>query len=560
MLKAFSISHRLIALLALSLAGLLCIAALSLMTLRGSLLEDRRAQTEYLVSAAVSAVSALHQQAEAGLLNEEEARRQALAVVQTMRYRNGDYFWINDTTPRMIMHPIKPELDGQDLSTFQDPNGVFLFNEMVTAAAAGGGFVDYQWSKPGHEQPVDKISYVAPFEPWGWIIGSGIYIDDVDTLFWQNARRMGVVGGAVILAIALAAFAIGRSVVRPIGAMTLAMRRLADRDLAVDVPAQDRRDEIGHMAGAVQVFKDNAVRFNRMQAEQEAAAKKAELEKAAAMQQVAGTFEAKVGHVIQSVTSAATELQATAESMSAISADTNEQSSTVASASEMATSSVENVASAAGELGSSIGEISQQVQRQADMAAQAANAAETSNGQVRSLADRADSIGEVVGLITGIAEQTNLLALNATIEAARAGDAGKGFAVVASEVKSLAAQTAKATEQIAGQIAAIQEQTGTTVDAIGLINDQITAVREISAAVAAAIEQQNAATQEIVRNAEEATSGTRQVSESIGGVTQAAAEAGQGSDDVLSAARELSQQANALSTEMLTFMEQVRTG
>ena len=560
MLKSFSISHRLIALLALSMAGLIAVAALGLTTLRATLLEDRRDQTQYLVSAAVTAVSALHQQAEDGLLTEAEAQRQALAVVETMRYRDGDYFWINDTGPEMIMHPIKPELNGEDLSTFADPNGVFLFNEMVTAAAAGGGFVDYQWSKPGHDEPVDKISYVAPFEPWGWIIGSGIYIDDVDALFWSNVLKIGQVGGVVLLVIALASYAIGRSIVRPIGAMTAAMRRLADHDLAVDVPAQGRGDEIGLMAGAVQVFKENAVEVDRMRTEQELAAKRAASDKAAAMEQVAGSFEAKVGHVVEGVTAAAGELQATAESMSAISADTSDQSTTVASASEMASAGVGNVASAADQLGSSIGEISQQVQRQADMASQAAEAAETSNDQVRNLAERAESIGEVVGLITGIAEQTNLLALNATIEAARAGDAGKGFAVVASEVKSLAAQTAKATDQIAGQITAIQQQTGTTVDAIGLINDQITAMREISAAVAAAIEEQNAATQEIVRNAQEATTGTRQVSESIAGVTQAASEAGQGAADVLNAARELSRQANALSTEMHTFMEQVRAG
>ena len=560
MLKSFSISHRLIALLALSMAGLVAVAALGLMTLRATLLEDRRDQTEYLVSAAVSAVSALHQQVEDGLLTEAEAQRQALAVVETMRYRNGDYFWINDTGPRMIMHPIKPDLNGEDLSTFADPNGIFLFNEMVTAAAAGGGFVDYQWSKPGHEEPVDKISYVAPFEPWGWIIGSGIYIDDVDNLFWSNVIKIGQVGGVVLLVISSASYAIGRSIVRPIGAMTAAMRRLADRDLMVDIPAQDRGDEIGQMAGAVQVFKENAVEVDRMRTAQELAAQKAASDRAAAMQQVAGSFEAKVGHVVQGVTAAASELEATAESMSAISADTSDQSTTVASASEMASAGVGNVASAADELGSSIGEISQQVQRQADMASHAAEAAETSNDQVRNLAERAESIGEVVGLITGIAEQTNLLALNATIEAARAGDAGKGFAVVASEVKSLAAQTAKATEQIAGQITAIQQQTGSTVEAIGLINDQITAMREISAAVAAAIEEQNAATQEIVRNAQEATAGTRQVSESIAGVTQAASEAGQGASDVLNAARELSRQANALSTEMHTFREQVRAG
>ena len=375
----------------------------------------------------------------------------------------------------------------------------------------------------------------------------------------SNAVTTMLVVAAVALAIgALAAFVIGRGISRPVVSMTGAMRKIADGDTSVEVPAQSQRDEIGEMAAAVQVFKDNAIRIERMRVEQEETEQKAEAEKRAAMQSLAGDFEAKVGHVVQGVTTSATELQSTAESMSAISEETSNQSTTVASAAEQATANVENMASAATELGSSIGEISQQVQRQADMAEQAASAAQSSNEQVHSLAERAESIGEVVNLITSIAEQTNLLALNATIEAARAGDAGKGFAVVASEVKSLANQTAKATEQIAEQIKAVQEQTGSTVDSIRLINEKIDAMKEVASAVASAIEEQNAATQEIGRNAQEASVGTRQVSESITNVTQAAGEAGQGSTDVLNAARELARQGEVLSGEVVAFIAQVR--
>ncbi len=366
------------------------------------------------------------------------------------------------------------------------------------------------------------------------------------------------VAGVALVVGALAALLIGRGISRPVVSMTGAMRRIADGDTSAEVPAQNQQDEIGEMAAAVQVFKENAIRIDRMRVEQEEAEKQAEAEKRAAMQSLAGEFEAKVGHVVQNLTASATELQSTAESMSAISEETSSQATTVASASEQTTANVENVASAATELGSSIGEISQQVQRQASMAEEAAMAAKSSNEQVRSLAERADSIGEVVNLITSIAEQTNLLALNATIEAARAGDAGKGFAVVASEVKSLANQTARATEQIAEQIKAVQEQTGSTVDAIGLINEKVDTVKEVAAAVASAIEEQNAATQEIGRNAQEASAGTRQVSESITSVTQAAGEAGQGSTDVLNASRELAQQGEALSGEVAAFIEQVR--
>ncbi len=385
-----------------------------------------------------------------------------------------------------------------------------------------------------------------------------VKVETMDVIISAETTILIVVVLGVVVGLAVS-WLTGRGIAVPIVGMTGVMKRLAGGDHTVSVPSRDRGDEIGDMALAVQVFKENAIRIERLNEEQEEAKKRAEEDKRAAMHSLADGFEAKVGHVVQGVTAAATEMQSTAESLSAISEETSSQSTTVASASEQTSVNVETVASAANELSASINEISQQVQRQAEMAEQAATAVDTSNAQVQSLVERADSIGEVVNMITGIAEQTNLLALNATIEAARAGDAGKGFAVVASEVKSLATQTAKATEQIAEQIGAIQDQTGSTVTAIGLINEKIAAMREVSAAVASAIEEQNAATQEIGRNAQEASMGTQQVSEAISGVMQAAGEAGQGSSEVLNAARELSRQADTLSNEVDGFIAQVRT-
>ena len=355
-----------------------------------------------------------------------------------------------------------------------------------------------------------------------------------------------------------AAWIIGTGISRPIVKMTGAMERLAKGDHDVEIPAQDHKDEVGQMAVALQVFKDNAVETERLKAEREEAEKRATEEKRAAVHQLADGFESGVGHIVEGVSSAATEMQSTAESMSAIAEETSSQATTVASAAEQASANVQTVAAAAEELGSSIAEIARQVQSQTVMAREAADAAQSSDRQVKGLAEQAQAIGEVVELITSIAEQTNLLALNATIEAARAGDAGKGFAVVASEVKSLANQTAKATDQIAGQIKAIQDQTGSTVSAIELINEKIRAMSEISAAVASAVEEQNAATGEIGRNVQEASAGTQQVSGSILGVNQAAQEAGSSANQVLSAAGQLSEQAAQLTQQVNAFIAEIR--
>ena len=444
-------------------------------------------------------------------------------------------------------------------SRFSDGSTILvrtIETESARAAAAGQSGVARTHDYRG--VPVLSAFAAVDFLGTRWGVVAEQDIDEALASVVQMRNRL--IGQLVVVLAVISGLGIliGRSISRPVVEMTAAMDALAAGNNDIEVPSRHRTDEIGHMASAVQVFRDNAVRMDQMRAEQEQAQEQAEAEKREAMRVLAEGFEARVGGVVRSVASSATELQSTAESMAAISDETSHQSSTVAGASEQATANVDNMASAASQLGSSIGEISQQVQRQADMAAQAASAAETSNDQVRGLAERATGIGEVVGLITGIAEQTNLLALNATIEAARAGDAGRGFAVVAGEVKSLANQTAAATERIAKQIKEIQEETGSTVDAIRLINEQIDAMKDVAAAVASAIEEQNAATQEIGRNAREASEGTRQVSGAIAGVTQAAAEAGQGASDVLSAASELSRQADTLSKEVGAFIDRVR--
>jgi methyl-accepting chemotaxis protein len=356
----------------------------------------------------------------------------------------------------------------------------------------------------------------------------------------------------------IVAYLITRSIVGPVNGMTQAMGSLAEGNLDTEIPALDKTDEIGEMAQAVQVFKDNAIRVKQMEEEAKEQEKRAAEEKTRMMNKMADDFQASVGGVVDTVSSASTELQSSAQSMTATSEETSVQATAVAAASEEASTNVQTVASAAEELSSSISEISRQVTQSTQIADTAVSEAERADEMVQGLAQSADKIGEVVALITDIADQTNLLALNATIEAARAGDAGKGFAVVASEVKNLANQTAKATEEIGGQIGGIQTATQDSVKAIQSISKTIGEISEIAAAIAAAVEEQGAATQEIARNVEQAAAGTGEVSSNIAGVTQAAGEAGQSATQVLGAANELSQQSEMLKTEVDKFMAQVR--
>lgn len=349
-----------------------------------------------------------------------------------------------------------------------------------------------------------------------------------------------------------------RSIASRVKDMTAAMNQLASGNIAVDIPCVGNGDEIGAMAGAVQVFKENGQAMERMRADQERQKQQAELDKRKAMNQLAEGFEASVKHVVSGVSIAAQQLQHTAQTMSANADQTNRQCTVVAAAAEQASANVQTVAAATEELTSSINEISRQVSESTKIGSSAVEEANRANATVNGLAEAAQKIGEVVQLINNIASQTNLLALNATIEAARAGEAGKGFAVVASEVKNLANQTAKATDDIQAQVGQMQSVTGSTVDAIKSITATIRRMSEISTTIASAVEEQGAATREIARNVSEASKGTQEVSSNISGVAQAAGETGRGASETLSAANSLGTQSGNLSREVERFISKVR--
>ena len=344
----------------------------------------------------------------------------------------------------------------------------------------------------------------------------------------------------------------------PVRRMTDVMRRLADRDFDAVVPDVRRKDEIGAMAGSVQVFKDNLIRTMVLEEETAQARASAEEQRRAAMRQMAEIFEGAVGGIVGMVSSSATELQATAQTMTATAIQTANQCTIVATAAEEASSNVNTVAAAAEQLGASVHEIGRQVAGSSDLARLAVSEAGRTTDLVHEMTTSVTQIGQVVQMISRIASQTNLLALNATIEAARAGQAGRGFAVVAAEVKQLAEQTTRATEEIGRQIGQVQGSTGQAAGAIELISGRIREISAVTTSIAAAVEQQGAATSEIVRNVSQAASGASAVTSNIAGVAGAAEETGAAASQVLSSASELSRQSEHLTSEVHRFLSTIR--
>ncbi|ABD88292.1 methyl-accepting chemotaxis protein [Rhodopseudomonas palustris] len=445
------------------------------------------------------------------------------------------------------------------------PDGLRAVGTSLARSEASAAIFDRKASYRGEVEILNE-PYMTAYDPIlganGEVLGI-LYVGIKKAEFLKPAKEtfwtiIYATLGVAVLAMIVSFWVARGSVVRPLKSSIATMNRLAEGDLTVDTPAPHRGDEIGDIMAALAVFKSNGLQIERMKREQQEAEARSVAQRKHDMQRLADDFEGAVGQIIETVSSASSQLEASAGSLS-VNADRSEKLATVvAAASEEASTNVQAVASATEQMSSSVNEISRRVQDSARIAGEAVAQAVKTNDDVGELSRMAARIGDVVELISSIAGQTNLLALNATIEAARAGDAGRGFAVVASEVKALAEQTAKATGEIGQQISGIQSATQRSVGAIGQISTTISQMSEIASTIASAVEEQGAATQEISRNVQQAAIGTQEVSSNIADVQRGASETGLASAQVHSAAQSLSAESTRLKQEVGKFLHSVR--
>ncbi len=563
MLGKTKITTRMLTIVMLALVGMVLVGAIGLNNLRSNLMEDRYQKTQELVEAAQSIVQTYYDRYQKGEMSEADAKATALAHVSMLRYQGDNYFWINDYDGVLLMHPFRQKQVGTSMlqakkadgNLFTDVTGKPLYQAFSDAGKAGGGFVRYTGRKPGStNEDSPKVTYVGSFAPWRMAIATGIYVDDVDTVFGENLKIMAIWIGAVLLIVCLAAWRIGRSITAPLEKLTDEMGRLAGGDTNISVEATTARNEIGALTNALVTFRDNAVEMQAMRDEQAHAEGLVREQKRQALQEMANRIEEEAHKAVGSVSARAAEMERAAVDMNASAARMTEEAANAAAAAEQALSNAQTVAAAAEELSNSIDEIGRQVHKSSQVAHEAIEMAGRTRDVVQGLAVSAEQIGTVVELINGIAAQTNLLALNATIEAARAGDAGKGFAVVANEVKNLATQTARSTEEIASQVNAIQGVSKEAGQAIEKVAETINSMGAIAASIASAIEEQTAATQEIARNVQQTADTARDVSSRMAHVSEEAARTTDLADLVRGTAGGLSSNLEEMETHLTTIV------
>jgi methyl-accepting chemotaxis protein len=561
LLSRFKIRTKLASMVVLAALTVLAIVGISAWLSRARMLEDRIVQMHTAVDLVYGLAETLQKEVAAGQMTVDEAKNKFRYLARRMTFNNGQGYPIayNASDTSLMLNSANEKLEGKIVGA-KDANGVMIADAQISAARQKpeGNTTSYLYPRPGQTEPVRKVVFVRSFTPWNIVMSYGLYVDDIDADVSALLTRLGSIGGGLIILLGLLSWMILRDVVGGIERLKDRMQGIAGGALDISVTETERGDAIGRMAETLEVLRKSAINARTLEQKQAAMKQRSEQEKREALIGLADRFDASVGQLVGLMASGAGELEATAKSMTGTAESTNNRATAVSTAATQASSRVQTVATAAEELSSSITEISRQVAQSAEVTGRAVESARRTDTIVRALADGAQQIEHVAELISSIAGQTNLLALNATIEAARAGDAGRGFAVVAAEVKTLASQTAQATQEIGDRIAQIQNATKEAVGAIAGITTTIEEVGAIAATIGSAIEEQGAATAEIARNVTQTAEATRDVTTNIGGVSTAANETGSAASHVLTAASNLSKQAEQLSSEVNTFLAGVR--